>query len=182
MKSMREYLYQKCCQVRIAGVAFSLSVIALIALSPARIIANSIELNLYGASYHLVEEWQSRDNLNEINIGYGLRTVVGSGSTSWAFLEGGTFRDSFENKATYLSLGFLLRVFNHLRIGLNIAAYKSKSIGGMRAVPIPMVAFTLDRLTLNTVYLPKRHGVNPYHIFGAYASIKIINLQPRKRK
>lgn len=164
------------------AVVLPLSAVAMIGLMPASTSANSIELNLYGASYHLLEEWQSRNDLNEFNLGYGVRTVVGSDSTSWAFLEGATFKDSFENQATYLSLGFLLRVFGQFRFGLNLAAYKSRSVGGVRAAPIPIVAITLDRLTINAAYLPKRRGVNPYHIFGAYASLRLINLQPKTRR
>lgn len=114
--------------------------------------ANSLEFNVYGISHHLLEEWQSRDRLNEVNTGFGIRAVSGSDSTSWFIMEGGKFKDTFENQATYGSIGLLLRVHGQFRIGLNLAAYQTESLRAhVVAAPLPMATYSLWRVTLNVI-------------------------------
>ena len=137
--------------------------------------ANSLGINLYGISYHFLNHTQSRDRLNELNPGLGLRASFWTDSTNILFLEGGAFKDTFENKAKYISLGYLIRFWNQLRIGLNAAIYCTKSTNRGRAffAPIPLASYTTGPLTMNVTFLPKYRGVNPYNIIGVYATIRL---------
>ena len=110
--------------------------------------ANSVGVNLYGFSYHILKENQLRDRLNEFNPGIGLRASFGTASTNTLFIEGGSYKDTFENQARYLSVGYLIRLWKQLRIGINAAVYKTESTrrGSAFFAPVPMASCTAGLL------------------------------------
>jgi len=154
---------------------YALLIISIPILIGSDVYANSLGINLYGVSYHFLNHNQSRDRLNEFNPGLGLRASFGTDSTNIFFIEGGSFKDTFNNQAKYLSIGYLIRVWKQLRVGLNAAVYTTRSINSGEAffAPIPLASYTSGPLTLNVTYLPKYRGVNPYTILGAYATIRL---------
>ncbi len=182
MESIYTTLRNQIALMRNRPFKFSLFVILAVFMSTSELCANSLELNVYGLSHHVLKEGESRNYLNEVNTGFGIRAVTGSDSTSWFLFEGGRFKDTFENQATYGSIGFLLRVYGQFRIGLNLAAYQTESLRAhVVAAPLPMATYTLWRVTLNVIYLPKYQGMNPFHTFGAYASLRLVNLRPKEK-
>ncbi|MCX6835770.1 MAG: hypothetical protein NTW07_11695 [candidate division Zixibacteria bacterium] len=145
--------------------------------------ADSFALNLYGVSYHLDHRDEptsgmgGSNKLNEFNEGVGLRLSLGNDSSDVLFLEGGSFQDSFENEAGYLSLGYQWRVIMQLRIGINAAIYATDSIreGDPFFAAIPLISYTIGFLTVNGLYLPKYRDINPYHTIGAYLTIRLFD-------
>jgi len=107
---------------------YALLIISIPILIGSDVYANSLGINLYGVSYHFLNHNQSRDRLNEFNPGLGLRASFGTDSTNIFFIEGGSFKDTFNNQAKYLSIGYLIRVWKQLRVGLNAAVYTTRSI------------------------------------------------------
>jgi len=99
------------------------------------------------------------------------------------FLEAGTFKDSIRNQAKYVSAGFLFKVIQQLRIGINAAVYSSKTNqnGDIIFAPIPMVSYTLGPVTANSVYMPKYGDLNPFHILGFYATVRIFEKNVAKK-
>jgi hypothetical protein len=163
-------------------VLFTLTSIAL--YLPGTISANELGVNLYGVSYHFLKPNQSREYLNEFNPGLGIRANFGGRNTSQLFFEGGSYKDTFDNQARYLSIGFLLRVIQQFRVGLNAAAYTSESVrnGDVVFAPVPIVAYSLGPVTGNVVYLPKYGGINAYNTLGAYVTIRIFEGAPAKKE
>jgi len=172
-----------------AGI-FSVSILSFVAIifffgSTEQVEADSIALNLYGVSYHLdhrdepTSGTDGSNKLNEFNEGVGLRLSLGNDSSDVFFLEGGSFQDSFENEAMYLSLGYQWRVIMQLRIGINAAIYATDSIrkGSPFFAAIPLVSYTIGFLTVNGLYLPKYRDINPYHTIGAYLTIRLFDWQ-----
>ena len=147
----------------------------IIITSPLHPQANELGVNLYGLSYHLLNDGQSREYLNEFNAGIGLRATFGRRTTSQLFFEGGSYKDTFENQAKYLSVGVLLKMIAQLRVGINAAVYSSESIqnGNAFFAPVPIAAYTLGPVTFNGVYLPKYGGINAYNTLGFYATVRI---------
>ncbi len=145
--------------------------------------ANSIGLNIYGISYHFLEPYQNREYLNEINQGLGIRASFGRCSTGTYFIEGGFFKDTFKNRAKYLSTGYMFRLLKQFRIGLHAGIYKTNSINWGRGViaVVPIASYTVKFVTLNTVYLPKYEGVNAFHTLAGYLTIHLIYGEPKKR-
>ena len=143
--------------------------------------ANSFGINLYGMSYHFLEAQQSRDFLNEFNSGFGARASFGSKNGNTFLIEAGTFKDTFKNKAKYIAVGYKLRFVAQLRAGVIGAMYTTQSIrhGGSLAL-VPILSYTVWRVSLNGVYLPRYEDVNPYHILGAYLTIHLFAGEPTK--
>ena len=151
---------------------------------PTEVQANEFGVNLYGISYHILKESQSRDPFNEFNTGIGFRATFGGKKSSRLFFEGGRFKDTLENTAKYMSIGFLLKIIHQFRVGVNGAVYTSNSIRGGEAffAPIPIVTYSLGRVTVNGVYLPKYRGTNPYHTLGFYLTIRLFEGKPAKKR
>lgn len=151
---------------------------------PSKVQANEFGVNLYGYSYYFLKEDQSLDYLNEFNAGLGFRATSGGRKSSQIFLEGGTFEDGIKNQAKYLSLGFLLRVFHQLRIGINAAAYSTETInrGDVIFAPLPIITYSLGPITANGVYLPKFRDLNPFHTLGFYLTIRMFEGKPANKK
>jgi len=143
--------------------------------------ADSFALNLYGVSYHLDHRVEAAPGasgsykLNEFNEGVGLRLSLGNDSSDVLFLECGSYQDSFENEAMYLSLGSQWRVVRQLRVGAMGAIYATASIrdGDPFLAAVPVVSYTAGFLTINGLYLPPYSDVNPYHTIGAYLTIRL---------
>lgn len=151
---------------------------------PSEVKANEFGLNLYGYSYYFLKEDQSLDYLNEFNSGLGFRATFGGRKSSQLFLEAGTFEDGIENQAKYLSLGFLLRVFHQLRIGINAAAYSTETInrGDVIFAPLPIITYSFGPITANGIYLPKFRELNPFHTLGFYLTIRLFERKPAKKR
>ena len=151
---------------------------------PDRVSANEFGVNLYGISYHIFKVFQSSVGLNEVNTGIGFRATFGGRKSSNLFFEGGRFKDTFENTARYMSIGFLLKIIYQLRVGVNGAMYTTESIRGGDAffVPIPIASYTLWRVTVNGVYLPKYKRTNPFHTLGFYLTIRLFEGKPTKKR
>ena len=141
--------------------------------------ADSFGLNIYGLSYHINDRdsvgWlRSGGELNEVNLGIGLRASFGSlDSHTHLFVEGGSYKDSFKNQAKYISLGFQYRVVGQLRLGINAAVYTSRSIskGNPIFAPIPIASFTRSNFTFNLIYIPKFRDYTFWHTLGASLTI-----------
>lgn len=151
---------------------------------PSEVRANEFGVNLYGISYHFLRESQSRDPFNEVNTGIGFRATFGGRNSSRLFFEGGRFKDTLENTAKYMSIGFLLKIIHQFRVGLNGAIYTSKSIrnGNAFFAPLPIASYSLWRVTVNGVYMPKYQGTNPYHTLGFYLTIRLFEGTPTKKR
>lgn len=159
---------------------------ALAALSistPAHAIDGSVGVNLYGASKHFLTEKQKRLKINEYNPGFGLRFTFGGQRSSQIFIEGGSFEDSFDAQARYLSVGFQLRLIDQLRAGFNVGMYSSASTNDGKTffAPVPMVSYSLWRVTANFVYLPPYEGHNPFKTLGMYATIRLADFSGKSK-
>lgn len=166
------------------SLAVLISILTLGVGLPSEASANEFGVNLYGFSYHILKEYQSRDRLNEVNTGIGFRATFGGKNSSRLFFEGGRFKDTFENTAKYMSIGFLLKIIYQLRVGVNGAMYTTESVRGGDAffIPIPIASYTLWRLTVNGVYLPKYQRTNPFHTLGFYLTIRLFEGKPAKKR
>ncbi len=160
--------------------------VAFLGLIPAvsTVQANTLGINLYGISYHILDINQHRDNLNEFNPGFGVRASFGGSSSGTFFLEGGFFKDTFRNRATYLSTGYMFRTWRQFRLGLNAGIYKTNSINGGSGIVaiVPMASYTVKFVTLNVAYLPRYEGINAYHTFTAYMTVHLIHGNPPKKR
>ena len=146
--------------------------------------ANSVGINIYGLSRHFDLGYTSRDRINEVHPGYGLRVTNVSCRGHIFFAEGGIFKDTFENKAKYIALGYKLRLWNQLRLGLMVGPYNTESInrGSTIMAGIPTMTFRVWRVTLNGVYLPKYEGINPYKIIAGYLTIHVFDRDMCKKR
>lgn len=138
--------------------------------------AESFGINIYGLSYHTGDNVYNRDRFNEVNNGFGLRADFGNKNGNAIFMEGGKYNDSFNNEAKYISIGYQIRIWDQLRLGINAAFYNSKSLNSGKTIfaPIPILSYRVWRITANTVYLPKYERYNPFHVFGAYLTFNIV--------
>ncbi len=143
--------------------------------------ANSIGLNIYGKSYHFLKPYQHRENLNETNLGLGIRASFGNKTSGTYFIEGGFFKDTFKHRATYIAAGYMFRLWQQFRVGFNAGIYKTLSInrGGTAAI-VPLASYTVKFITLNVAYLPKFRNINAYHTLVGYLTIHLINAEPKK--
>lgn len=159
------------------------SVILLNFIFPTKNFANEFGVNFYGLSYHIITDKRSRDRLNEFNPGIGFRATFGRQNSSNLFLEGGQFRDTFDNSAKYISIGLLLRIVHHFKVGVNASVYSTKSIRGGDTffAPVPIATYTLGPITANGIFLPKYSDINPYHTLGFYLTIRLIKGSPTKK-
>lgn len=150
--------------------------------SVSNISANEFGVNLYGFSYHILNEYQSRDRLNEFNLGIGARATFGRPNTSNVFIEVGSFKDTFENQAKYMSIGFLLKIIDKFKVGLNASAYSTESTRGGEVffAPIPIATYTIGPVTANGVFLPKYGRTNPYNTIGFYLTVRMFKGSSRK--
>lgn len=151
-----------------------------VATSPGR--ANSVGLNIYGKSYHFLEPYQHRENLNETNPGLGIRASFGNKSSGTYFVEGGFFKDTFRHRATYLAAGYTFRLWKQWRLGFNAGLYKSLSItGGGTAAVIPLISYSIKFVTFNVAYLPKFRNINAYHTLAGYLTVNLINSESKRK-
>ncbi len=146
--------------------------------------ANSVGINIYGLSRHFDLGYRSRDRINEVHPGYGLRATAVSCAGHSLFIEGGTFKDTFENKAKYIAIGYKFRLWNQLRLGLMAGPYNTESInrGSTVLAVIPTLTFRVWRVTLNGVYLPRYEGINPYKIIAGYLTIHLFDQDMCKKR
>ncbi len=160
----------------LSGILFSTAL-------PGQAVANSFGVNLYGISYHILNDYQSREFLNEFNPGVGFRATFGGHNESQIFVEGGTYADTFENPAKYFSAGFLVKVVQQFRVGINAAIYVTESTndGEMFFAPVPIVSYTLGPVTGNGVYLPRYGNINPYQTLGFYLTIRLFQGNVEKK-
>ncbi|MDF1545152.1 MAG: hypothetical protein P1R58_08630 [bacterium] len=135
---------------------------------------SSAGVNLYGISHHVDKGLWFGNELNEYHPGFGLNFEFGGSRSNHWLVEGGTFKDSERRRARYVGAGFKLRLFWQVRIGMIAALYSSETLPNSNAVfaPVPILSVNLPIVTLNGVYLPKYEGINPYHIFGGYITIR----------
>ena len=144
--------------------------------------AVELGLNLYGVCKHLNQRqtlYQPR--LNERNPGLGLTLNFVHVKYAVVFMEGGFFKDTFKNTATYVSVGYKFPLCRYVQLGLHLAFYDSKSINGPVIAPIPVITLRYHALAIHALYLPKYESINPYHIIAAYLTFYIIDASGKKR-
>jgi hypothetical protein len=130
-------------------------------------------VNVYGFSYHLERERARKAGFdNEMNPGLGLRYRVPRAQFDW-FADGGAYRDSKRNTATYAGGGALWKPSERLRLGGALAVVHSDTYnqGDPFIAPLPLVAYEWRRVTLNLVYFPKLGGINDISTLGFWVTL-----------
>jgi len=136
----------------------------------------SLGVNIYGVSYHFLEDNLSRELLNEVNPGLGIRGTWSSAHNNWTVLEAGLYEDTFENTAKYVTVGYHLRLLEGFRMGFNFGLYSSESIRNdeIIIIGVPAVSYQLSFCTVNVVYLPKFRNINPFNTLGTYLTVPLV--------
>ncbi len=135
---------------------------------------DTIELNVYGLSYHPDRETVHRRNLNnQVNPGLALHVVIADDARGTTFAEAGSYYDSGRNWAKFTGVGYQFKFGEYWRIGGQLALVDSKTYnrGAAFLGMIPLVTYDLGRIKLNAVYFPKVANYNQVDAFGFYFTI-----------
>jgi len=155
-----------------ALLAIATAVYGLGAASPAR--ADELGFTVFGLSYHFNrDKARQLDVDNSFNPGLGLKYRFAEYGR-WTFdAEGGVFRDSGSNTATYLGVTALWHVGRGFQVGGALALLKSSTYNqnDLFIAPLPMLAYDVGPVTLNLTYFPKISGVNEVAALGFWVTV-----------
>lgn len=135
-----------------------------------------LSLNIFGLSYHPDRAGIHASALdNELNPGLGLGYEVHEDERGVIGLEGGIFKDSGRNWATFAGVGYQYKLGQHWRLGADLLAFQSETYNHTRSflAPIPRLSYDFGPVRVNAVYVPRFGSYSRYSAFGFYFSVPI---------
>jgi hypothetical protein len=131
-------------------------------------------IHVYGLSYHFDRALaRERGVDNEVNPGLGVRyRIPHSKRLDW-FFDAGVYRDSGRHTALVAGPGALVRISQGWRLGGALAVLKSDTYnrGRTAIAPLPLVAYELERVTLNAVFFPKVSDISDVATVGFWVTV-----------
>jgi hypothetical protein len=136
--------------------------------------ADELGFSVFGLSYHF-----NRDKARQLDVDNGFNPGLGlkyrfAQYERWTFdAEGGVFRDSGSNTATYLGVTALWHVGRGFQVGGALALLNSSTYNDGKAfiTPLPMLAYDVGSVTLNLTYFPRISGVNEVAALGFWVTV-----------
>jgi len=142
--------------------------------SGAERLRRSLNLVIYGFSYHTDREGVRREKLdNEFNVGLGLNYQFFEDNQGIGFVEAGFYHDSGRTWAKLAGAGYQFKIGSRLRFGGWLVGLQSPSYfhGKFFIAPLPIVTYDLGRVKLNAIYIPRYRNYNHFAAFGLTFSI-----------
>lgn len=157
-----------------------LSVIVLLVL-PASALAQVQErfgILVFGASYHYQfrtyeDESGTTKKYEQWNYGAGLEFVIHDGHRNLFTVDGGAYRDSKDNANVFGGPLWRFKFTNRLSAGIGLTLLTSPTYEGPTIVPLPVVTYRLNRVSINAVWLPS--GGSDSSAIGFFATLHLGN-------
>lgn len=157
----------------VCNIRLRVCIVAAACVISTDVLAAEVGFNFYGLSYHTNRRAAKSLNFNEFNPGFGASFSFLQFSTGYAFVEGGMFKDTFDETASYVGLGYKQKLAGGLFIGAMPLYYTSLSVnkGQSLLAIVPAVSFRFGLLSANLVYMPRKEPVNRYSWVGFYLTV-----------
>jgi hypothetical protein len=130
-------------------------------------------LNLYGLSYHPDRKDSEGNKLNGLNPGVGIQWIIRETRRGILDMNNGFYKDSRNNAAEYVSVGYKFKVIESLSFGPALFVYHSSEYNGGRPIlaPLPVISFRYKQISWNALYAPRFKATNRNSVFAFYATV-----------